>query len=349
MTPRGKRALIGCGIGCGAVLLIVIASAIAFTLWIRQPAPPLEPSILLADDTIGYLEWRLRKEDPETEAFLRALIEKTAQIPARADAPLPRWVLDGISSYQVRRNERAMDEILPVVAGWTLRHRADTGRLEQVFLLNLQRIGNRMRFADWVMGFTFGRDEGTASVEEHGDERIYRIGSDSGRDLTFFIREGSVYFTTNLSSARGLVDHLASAEGGTGSDALTRLLGTIPAEKPLRAAVINGDDAIRRIVGRVSARQSPPDLSWDRLESATLWGGFTEDRGFAARLDFNYDNEPPEGSGEALAALVGAALERWNLTVESTVTVDGRQVGLELVFPDLLDRARLVPVPTPSQ
>lgn len=350
MTPRGKRALIGCGIGCGAVLLIVIASAIAFTIWIRQPATPLEPARLLADDTIGYLEWKLRREDPETEAFLRAVIEKTGEIPAQAGAPLPEWVLDGIRGYQVRRNEAALDKILPVVAAWTLRHRADTGRFEQVFLLNLQSVGNRMRFADWVMGFTFGGDEGPAIIEEHGDETIYRIKSDSGSDLSFFIREGSVYFTTDPGSARGLVDRLVSAEsGGRGTEALARLLAGIPAEKPLRAAVVNDEEAIRRIVGRISAKPSPPDLSWDRLESATLRGGFTEDRGFAARLDFSYaDGPPPEGSGEALATMVSSVLGRWNLSVESTVTVEGRQVGLDLVFPDLLDRARLVPETAPS-
>lgn len=343
MTPRGKRALIGCGIGCGAILLIVIASAIAFTIWIRQPATPLGPERLLAGDTIGYLEWKLSREDPATDAFLQTLIERTSRIPAQADAPLPEWVLHGIGQYQERRNEAAMEQLLPVVAAWTLRPRSASGREEQIFLLSLRSMGNRMRVVDWIMGFTFGTDEGPAEVHEHGDETIYRITGENGGDFTFFIRDGSIYFTTDLESARGLVDRLASGvEAGRGAEALASLLASIPAERPLRAAVLNDAGAIPRILGRMTGKSHPPDLSWDQLESATLAGGFTEDRGFAARLDFHYTgNEPPDGTTEALAGMVASALERWDLAVESTVTIDGGRVGLDLLFPDLLDRGRL--------
>jgi len=37
MASRGKKILIGTGIGCGVLILIVIALVVAFFSWISQP------------------------------------------------------------------------------------------------------------------------------------------------------------------------------------------------------------------------------------------------------------------------------------------------------------------------
>ena len=67
MNPRTKRILIGCGAGCGGMILILIALAVGFGMWIQGKGELLEPQRLLGADTTGYLEWTLRLEDPGTE------------------------------------------------------------------------------------------------------------------------------------------------------------------------------------------------------------------------------------------------------------------------------------------
>ncbi len=53
MASRNKRILIGCAVGCGAMVVLVIGLAVAFGLWIKSPGELLEPQRLLGADTTG--------------------------------------------------------------------------------------------------------------------------------------------------------------------------------------------------------------------------------------------------------------------------------------------------------
>ena len=51
MASRGKRILVGCGIGCGALLLVSISSCVGFFVWLNRPGELLDPERLLGGDT----------------------------------------------------------------------------------------------------------------------------------------------------------------------------------------------------------------------------------------------------------------------------------------------------------
>ena len=84
-----KRLLIGCGLGCGSLVLIAILSAVSFAVWVARPGELLEPERLLGADTRGYLEWRLALEDPGTEGFAELLIETLKNVPPGVEESMP--------------------------------------------------------------------------------------------------------------------------------------------------------------------------------------------------------------------------------------------------------------------
>ena len=86
--------------GCGAVIVLAIALAIAFGIWINSPGKLLEPRQLLGADTTGYVEWTLRLEDPGTEGFARRLIEAIQNISAEGTDEMPQWLGGWITQRQ---------------------------------------------------------------------------------------------------------------------------------------------------------------------------------------------------------------------------------------------------------
>ena len=59
MATKGKRVLLGCGLGCGLLLLMGVGSCIGFTAWLNRPGELIEPTHLMAAGTTGYMEWTL--------------------------------------------------------------------------------------------------------------------------------------------------------------------------------------------------------------------------------------------------------------------------------------------------
>ena len=105
-----KKLLIGCGLGCGTLVLVAIISAVSFAVWVARPGELLEPERLLGANTRGYFEWRLALEDPGTEGFAELLIESLKKLPPELEEPMPpwlsRWAQDHAgpaSSHVVRR------------------------------------------------------------------------------------------------------------------------------------------------------------------------------------------------------------------------------------------------------
>ena len=116
MTERkskGRRILFGCGIGCGALLLLAIGSCVGVSVWINRPGELLEPRRLFSSATTGYLEWTLDDEDPATLAFIRDLYDRSQTQTDRGTANLPGVLQRMIARGQARDREK-MQEMLPI-------------------------------------------------------------------------------------------------------------------------------------------------------------------------------------------------------------------------------------------
>ena len=212
MASRSKRILVGCAVGCGVVVVLVIGLVVAFGLWIRSPGELLEPQRLLGADTTGYVEWTLRLEDPGTEAFARRLIETIQKLPPEGTDEMPEWLGGWITQ---RQNEEAQEDILkmfPLVAAWTLHPGTTPEEDLHLASVSVERLGHQLIFADWVLGLVLSRSD-RVEVERYRGEKVYRIPIDKQTTLTVFLRDGHLFFTSNLDSARTAVDRLIEAAG----------------------------------------------------------------------------------------------------------------------------------------
>ncbi len=337
MQTRTTRALIGCGIGCGVMLLVAIGAGILFVIWLRQPGALLEPGRLLHADTTGYLEWTLREEDPGTLAMAESLIQASQQLPDEFDSAIPSVLSPWLVQFQNRRNERAIREMLPMVVAWSQRPGAIPGENEQLFTLSLEKFGNRMALADWILGLLIGRSP-ESSTESHEGESIYRLG-DGRRAFVFFIREGTVFFASDLEAARRLIDHLESPGPATRAPTgLERLLAGTPAQSALRGAIANRDGEWSGLWRSASAALAEGGIAgpWDGLSGVTVHGGFTQERAFAGALQFFYDDESRAAASlPPLVSALNSIQEAAGLQLQIEGATQGDHVELAIRIPDL--------------
>ena len=167
-----KNWMIGCGIGCGALVVLAVSSCVGLTVWITRPGELIQPDQLLGPSTTGYVEWTLRLEDPGTEGFVEGALELMQRWQQRNSQDLPAW-LTGFQARQDRKRAEQLRGLFPLMAVWTLQPSEHAGEDLHVLSLSLKQLGNRMLFADWVLGFALARSP-DARIHEHSGEKNTR-------------------------------------------------------------------------------------------------------------------------------------------------------------------------------
>jgi hypothetical protein len=288
MAISGKKVLIGCALGCGGLIVLVIAVLVSFGIWINRPGDLLEPEKLLGGDTTGHVEWTLRLEDPGTEGFVRAVIGAVQSLQNQSAQELPPWLSGWFGRRQAARTERDILQLFPVVAAWTLRPSDTPDEDLHLFSLSIERLGNRMVFGDWLLGWIVGRDDRT-EVERYRGERIYSLPLDRGKRVTFFIRGADIFFTSDAETAHVAVDRLiGSFTPERESIPLDPLFGETEGGGPLRGAITNGRGELLRLWRWISSRTAAGDEDrlWRELRGVTLAGSLNGDGSLAVKLRF---------------------------------------------------------------
>jgi len=307
MASRSKKILLGCGIGCGSLILLVIVLIASFSYWVSRPGELLEPRKLLGADTTGYAEWILRLEDPGTERFVEDLLERA--------------------------------QLFPMAAAWTLRPGDEPDGDHHLFSASLKAMGNRLVLADWVLGLSFwqaGRGGGQGEFERlrYGDERIYRITLDRGSDLVFFLSGNDIFFTYDMETAKLAVDSLAQdSAAARGPTPLEELFALTQADKPLRGALTNEREEVFRFWERVATRVEKPDRLKElaaQLRGVTISGGLAGEGTLAGQLGLRCPDPAwaETYAGEALKTFqAGFDYEGFELSAEVIVDEDWIRIG----------------------
>ncbi len=331
MASRGKRIVLGCAVGCGALLVLGMAGCFGFRWWVTHPGEALEPRRLLTADTTGYAEWTLSTEDPGTRAFVETLIEVSQQRPGQTG--LPGWLDSALTRGQNRQNEESLKEILPLTAAWALGSGDQPGADRWVLGLGLKQLGNRVVFADWFMGLTLGKS-GNPTSESYRSEKIYRMGDGGDAGITFFIVGNDLFFASDAIAARRAIDRLYDpAQAARPATELERRLAALPAEASLRAVVQNDQGELRRVLEMFPGQQPDPAVDWTAVRRVTLAGGFVEGTAFEGTLDFLCDDpEWRRSHQDSLAAALRVALGLDHLPIEfrTTSRADGIRVDLRV-------------------
>ena len=225
MASRGKKILLGCGIGCLSIVLLVVASCTGFFIWLNQPGELLEPDLLVGSDTTGYVAWTLRLEDPGTREFVQGLLDSLQRASERNRVRIHPAFDSWLSGMEQRRNEKQIREMFPLAAAWTLRPGAEPGDDLHLFSVSLMQAGNQIRLFDWIIGFFLARSPDVQTVSHHG-EKIFRLPVDRKTPISFFIRGNDVFFTSDLETAKLAVDRLVPSA----ATRAPRGLGCMPSE-----------------------------------------------------------------------------------------------------------------------
>lgn len=336
MASRGKKILVGIGIGCGGLLLLFAITVAVFFAWLGRPGELLEPGTLLGSDTTGYAEWTLRLEDPGTEEFVAEVLGRAQQPRGGGQSPLPPGLENILGGLQERQNRRQLQELFPAVAAWTLHPGETAGQDLQLLSVSLQSAGNRMVFADWMLSFSLGMANAPEARKiPYGDENIYQFQIPGGEPVTFFLRGNDLFFASNLATAQQAVDRLARPATHPSSP-LENLFARAP-EAPLRGALTNGGGEIFRVWERIAVRiEDPEELQKisQPLRGMVLSGRLTGEGTVEGRLgllgpDAGWAAAHLEG---ALVALqVGLDLEPLRLEVEGAIDGEWMQIDYRLV------------------
>jgi hypothetical protein len=327
MASTAKRWLIGCGIGCIGLIVLVIAAVVGFGMWIQGSGELLEPQKLLGADTTGHIEWTLQLEDPGTEGFAHALIDAVRAIPPEASEQMPAWMVGWLTRMQSRETERDILDLFPMAAAWTVRPGAVPEDDLHLFSLSVERFGNRLVFGDWLMGWLLPRGN-DIGVDRYRGEKIYQIPlRRAGKRVTLFLRGGNVFFTSDGETARIAVDRLiADAAPDREPTALDRLFAETAAGGPMRGAIDNRRGEVHRLWSWISSRsESPADRRmWTGFRGLALAGGLQADGSLAANLRFVC---PDADSAEAYTPDLVQALQDGLAWTDLALDIQARPVG----------------------
>ena len=360
-SSKGRKVLIGCGVGCGGLLLLGIGSCIGFQVWIDRPGDLLEPEQLFGADTTGYLEWELSDQDPATRTFVETLLESAKTDPSRLEG-MPAVISRMIADRQDKANRENIEQLLPMVAVWTM-HPGATG-LDDLHLISLsiERLGNRMTFVDWVFSLTFRFSDEIETVRYRG-ERLYEVHTGPDR-YTFFIHDQDAFFTTSLDNAKRALDRLAGepaeSDGGgpavpAGSGAapgeLERLFGEMP-DTALRGVISNAtgsldgiwdlisgadDDEVERQRAEQSAEIPMERPDWSKIRIVSLSGGFSGPKSFAGVIVFHcVSAEWASANAGRLVNALRTDYRHAHLPVETKINVIEDRVQVRFQMDDVL-------------
>jgi hypothetical protein len=333
MASTGKKWLVGCGIGCMSLVLLAAAVMFVFYMWLNQPSEMLEPEGLLGGDTTGHVEWTLRLEDPGTRDFVEGFMALAQDESAKDMQGMPPLVRSWLLKYQGRQNEKKLHELFPMVAAWTIQPgRTPDGEM-QLFSASIEPLGNKLAFADWMMGMTFSRAEGTAVINHQG-EKIYKFPTDHGRSVALFINHNHIFFADDVEAAKIAVERI-NAPAASGSGEVRQLLQEVDTGLPLRGAVTNERGELRRLWRRIFKADDPGAL-WDNVLALKIAAGFEEGNSFGGLIELRCSDAAWAGANaESLASALANACERSGLEVETTARADGEWVAIEFRIEDL--------------
>ena len=333
MASRTKKILIGCGLGCGGLIVVVVIGFFSFAAWLKRPGEVLQPTRLLGADTTGYAEWTLSLDDPGTAEFVEGLLDRQEEM--QPDL-FPPTIQAFFNNWNSNRNRKEIQNLFPIVAAWTLSPGPETDQDRNVFALSVRGFGNQLVFADWIMSFIAGNDPDFQRID-HQDEIIFRF-NDSA---FFFLRRAHIFFAEDLQTARSAVDRLQPEPVRTRQEGpLEALFAGVPEEPPLRAAISNGSGEMLRTWRLFAlAPEDPEELreSMSQLRGAVLTGSLEAGETLNAQLSLQAPDPAwaEEHAAEALRNFrQGMAFE--DLALSSSVRTEGDWIRIDFRAEGLL-------------
>lgn len=326
---RGRRILLSCLGGCAMVLVLLVGSCVAFTVWVNSPGEILDPRLVLDPEAAGYVEWQLSLEDPGTEAIVQAFARLTDR---EEDLPQSQ-LLRGIFRYNQRRQEKQLRKLFPATVVWVPYSR-EAGGSGDLFSVSVARMVNQSRIADWVLSRVASFAEEMPTVRYKG-ELILSIEEEDAQFHAFLHPLGA-FWSNRLEVAHRAVDALQSDEMLADGNRLTRELSALQGPGAIRGVLNNPDGLLVEKLRAVAPTGLDPDVetALGAVDALSLVGGPMEGGDVGLTLDLQVAPEELEVVTAAVERLL-ADLREATLPVVATLEPGPRGLRVDLFIEDL--------------
>ena len=336
---RAQKTLLGCGLGCGGAIVLLVGGCLAFQAWLKSPGEVLEATAMLDPRATTYVSARLDLADAPTRVFVEGMFaaanRRSEQI-RRPHNPL----MDFFVSWNQTRQRRDLARLFPITAAWVVWPGEHDSESVGAVSVSARGMGHQLIFADWILGLLAGHVKKWPARIIAG-ERVYELPVERGDRIYAFLDPAGVILCFDLASVAPAAERLrqrrAAAAAPRPATALEQRLAGVPADLPLRGVVIDRHGEIAQLLSWLApdADASEWKQSWEPIESATVAGRFIGGAGVALTLDLAVD---PTADGRRrellLADLQRYFGEHWSAG-KATVRPTGQGVGVDLVADEL--------------
>lgn len=337
---RASKTLLGCGLGCGGAIVLLVGGCFAFQAWLKSPGEVLEPTAMLDPRATTHVALRLDLAEAPTREFVEQMLAAARrpgdQLRRRASSPL----VDFFVSWNENRQARDLQRLFPITAAWVVWPGERAAEGVGAVAVSARGMGHQIVFMDWVLGLVAARAKSMPTRMIAG-ERVYELPIERGESIYAFLDPAGVIVCLDLDSvapaAERLRQHRAAARTPRPPNELERRLAAVPADVPLRGAVLDRHGEIAQLLAWLApnAERSDWEQSWEPIEAATVAGRFTGGAGVALTLDLAVDAATNAERRELLLADLQRYFGAHWVAGKATVRPSTQGVTLELVADEL--------------
>lgn len=336
---RAKKTLLGCGLGCGGAIVLLVGGCFAFQAWLKSPGELLEPTAMLDPRATTYVAARLDLADAPTREFVERMLDAANRRGEQLSRP-HNALMDFFVSWNRTRQRRDLARMFPMTAAWVVWPGEREAESVRAISISARGMSHQLIFADWILGLVSGHVK-SWPTRIIGGERVYQIPAIRGEPLWAFLDPAGVILCFDLDSVAPAAERLRQRRAGNAASraatALEQRLAGVPADLPLRGAVVEQHGEIAQLLSWLAPRADPGEWkqSWEPIESATVAGRFTNAAGIALTLELavNPATDGPRRE-QLLADLQRYFGEQWEAG-KVTVRPSGQGMSVDLVVDEL--------------
>jgi hypothetical protein len=185
MASRGQKLLLGCGLGCAGLVVLLLSTCVGFQMWLRSPGELLDPALLLDPQAVGWAEARLDLDDEATETLAEALLELSRPTEGMFEGSP---VLAFLEELNASRQERRLRRLFPLTAAWTL-YPGEAEREPVLLSVSVPAMAHTLALVDWGIGFV-ARFQPELVTESYRGERILVVAEAEPGEVKVRIEDG---------------------------------------------------------------------------------------------------------------------------------------------------------------
>jgi hypothetical protein len=336
---RTQKTLLGCGLGCGGAIVLLVGGCFAFQAWLKSPGELLEPTAMLDPRATAYVAARLDLADAPTREFVDRMLaaaQRSGDQLRGDDSPL----VDFFVNWNQNRQRRDLERLFPITAAWVVWPGEHDAESVGAVSVSARGMGHQLIVADWVLGLIAGRSKKLPARIIAG-ERVYELPAQRGESIYAFLDPAGVIVCFDVDSVAPAAERLRQRRATAGAPraptALEQRLAAVPAGLPLRGAILDRHGEIAQLLAWLApdADFSAWKQSWDPIESATVAGRFTGGSGIALTLDLAVEPATTVQRRELLLADLQRYFgEHWEAG-KATVRPGSQGMTLDLVIDEL--------------